>query len=136
MSAVIELDHLGVHLAGREILKDLQASISGKSIGLLGPNGAGKTTLIHTLLGFFPASGGTARIFGKDIRTDTREIRGMIGYMPEIESFIPGITAAQGCAASTGVPLTHRGLATSVRYVTGHRRDSRPHPPGPPRSGP
>ena len=36
-------------------------------------------------------------------------------------SAIPGITAAQGAAASTGVPLTHRGLATGVRYVTGHR---------------
>lgn len=35
--------------------------------------------------------------------------------------YIPGITAAQGVAASTGVPLTHRGLATGVRYVTGHR---------------
>ena len=31
------------------------------------------------------------------------------------------ITSAQGAAASTGVPLTHRGLATGVRYVTGHR---------------
>ena len=41
-------------------------------------------------------------------------------------SYVPGITAAQGAAASTGVPLTHRGLATGVRYVTGHRaRDRR-----------
>lgn len=35
--------------------------------------------------------------------------------------YVPGITSAQGAACSTGVPLTHRGLATGVRYVTGHR---------------
>jgi uroporphyrin-III C-methyltransferase len=35
--------------------------------------------------------------------------------------YVPGITAAQGVASTTGVPLTHRGLATGVRYVTGHR---------------
>ena len=41
-------------------------------------------------------------------------------------TYVPGITAAQGAAASTGVPLTHRGLATGVRYVTGHRaKDAR-----------
>jgi len=35
--------------------------------------------------------------------------------------YVPGITAAQGAASVTGVALTHRGLATGVRYVTGHR---------------
>jgi uroporphyrin-III C-methyltransferase len=39
---------------------------------------------------------------------------------------IPGITAAQGCAASLRVPLTHRGLATGVRYLTGHCRADLP----------
>jgi len=38
-------------------------------------------------------------------------------------SIIPGITSAQGAAASLHVPLTHRGLASSVRYVTGHCRN-------------
>ncbi len=36
---------------------------------------------------------------------------------------VPGITAAFGAAASLKVPLTHRGVATGVRFVTGHCRD-------------
>jgi len=39
---------------------------------------------------------------------------------------VPGITATQGAAAATGVPLTHRGLASGVRYVTGHCRADGP----------
>jgi len=39
---------------------------------------------------------------------------------------VPGITAAQGCAASTKTPLTHRGMAASVRYVTGHCKENEP----------
>jgi len=38
----------------------------------------------------------------------------------------PGVTAAQGCAASARVPLTHRGLARSLRFVTGHCRADEP----------
>lgn len=37
---------------------------------------------------------------------------------------IPGITSAQGCATAAAIPLTHRGLATGVRFITGHRQES------------
>ena len=92
---VIELQGLEVRFGGRPILKGLNASLSGRCIGLLGPNGAGKTTLLHTILGFHPPTAGTARVFGKDIQTEARAIRAQMGYMPENDAFISGMTAVR-----------------------------------------
>src|SRR5437588_10771013 len=92
MTAVIELEGLSVRLGTKQVLDSLQASLKGRAIGLLGPNGAGKSTLINTLLGFFPPTAGSAKIFGKDIRTHTKQLRHLIGFMPESDSFIAEMT--------------------------------------------
>src|SRR5215831_8091872 len=93
MASFIEFDGLNVRLGGRPILKDMTGAFSGRCIGLLGPNGAGKTTLLQTLLGFHSASTGNARVFGLDVATHIRDLRHQIGYMPETDSYIAGMTA-------------------------------------------
>ncbi len=92
---VIDLEGLEVTLGKRRILHGLTAKLTGRSIGLLGPNGAGKTTLLHTLLGFYAPSAGTARLLGHDIRSKGREIRTLMGYMPENDAFIAGLSGVR-----------------------------------------
>ena len=92
MDPVIELAGLSVRFGDREILHNLRVALSGRTIGLLGPNGAGKSTLIQTLLGFVPVSAGSAKIFGHDIHQQ-RDLRSLIGYMPENDAFIANLTA-------------------------------------------
>jgi ABC-2 type transport system ATP-binding protein len=95
MRPVIELEDLQVPLGGRPVLRGLRAALHGRCIGLLGPNGAGKSTLINTLLGFHRPSAGTARVFERDVRHELRAIRGAVGYMPENDAFISGMTGVR-----------------------------------------
>jgi ABC-2 type transport system ATP-binding protein len=95
MAPVIEFDGLEVRFGTRSVLKQLKGELRGRCIGLLGPNGSGKSTLLNTLLGFYPPARGTARIFGKDIGTYSRELRGLIGYMPESDAFISNLTGVR-----------------------------------------
>lgn len=92
---VVELEGLGMRFGSQQVLDDLRVSLSGRAIGLLGPNGAGKTTLLHTLLGFHKPTQGTASVFGHDILTDPKPVRSLIGYMPERDAFIAGMSCVR-----------------------------------------
>ena len=110
MAPVIELDGLEVRFGTRAVLKQLKGELHGRCIGLLGPNGSGKSTLLNTLLGFYPPAQGTARIFGKDIGQHSRELRALIGYMPESDAFISNLTGVRFVrymAELSGLPSNH-----------------------------
>jgi ABC-2 type transport system ATP-binding protein len=55
----------------------------GEVLGFLGPNGAGKTTTMKMVTGFLAPDGGTARICGHDIVSDTLAAQKRLGYLPE-----------------------------------------------------
>jgi ABC-2 type transport system ATP-binding protein len=105
---LVEMQDLSVRFGNREILRGLTATLRGRSIGLLGPNGAGKSTLINTLLGFYKSSAGSARVFGHDVATELRKIRGLVGYMPENDAFISKMSAVsfvQMMGELSGLPV-------------------------------
>ena len=108
MTALIELDRLAKHYGPVTALAEVTAGVDGHVIGLLGPNGAGKSTLLKCLLGLLPFSG-RARVLGLDAGTQGAEIRDRVGYMPEQESFLAGMTAVEQCTYAgelSGLPRT------------------------------
>jgi ABC-2 type transport system ATP-binding protein len=89
-------------------LNSVTARIEGRIIGLLGPNGAGKSTLLKSLLGLIPHEG-KASVLGMSTQTEGREIRDRVGYMPEQEAFLAGMSAVELCtyaAELSGLPRT------------------------------
>ena len=92
---VAEFKNLTVKYGSFTALEDFTVSLPEGCVGLLGPNGAGKTTLLKTMLGFVDPAVGGGNILGHDLATEGQMIRQNVGYMPEQDCHIPGMTAVQ-----------------------------------------
>ena len=108
MTTLIELDKLTKRYGNILAIDALDARVEGQVIGLLGPNGAGKSTLLKSLLGLIPYEG-RARVLGLDASTQGAEIRDRVGYMPEQDAFLGGMSAVEMCTYAgelSGLPHT------------------------------
>ncbi len=81
---VLCLEHLTKRYGTFTALDDLTLSLNaGQILGLIGPNGAGKTTTIKILVGLIRPTSGSATIAGVDCVRDAKQVKRMVGYMPD-----------------------------------------------------
>ena len=95
MENLIELESIEKYYGRNRVLDDVSVSFQPGVTGLLGPNGAGKSTLIKVILGLVRISSGTGNVMGLDLLESARAIRSLIGYMPEDDSYIAGLTGVE-----------------------------------------
>ena len=85
----------------------------GEIFGLLGPNGAGKSTMIKMLTTLLGPTSGTAEVGGFDIREFPAEVRGRIGYVPQLLSADGALTGYENLVLSAklyALPRAERGV--------------------------
>jgi ABC-2 type transport system ATP-binding protein len=120
---LVEFRDLTVSYGPLVALSGVSGAFPPGPTGLLGPNGAGKTTLLKTLLGFLKPDSGDIVAFGLDPRTRPLDVRRRIGYMPEVDCHIPGMTAAAFVAFAgelSGMPRDEAiSRAHEVLYYVG-----------------
>ncbi len=105
---VIETQNLTKAFGQQKALDGVNLQVVPGAIGLLGPNGAGKSTLIKCLLQLQPITSGSARLLGREVGSEGREIRKRVGYTPEQDCHIPGMVGCEYvtyCAQLCGLPF-------------------------------
>jgi ABC-2 type transport system ATP-binding protein len=79
-SSAIEVSGLRKAFGDKVVLDGIDLDVrTGTVFALLGPNGAGKTTAVNVLTTLMKADGGTARVAGHDVATETKAVRAAIG---------------------------------------------------------
>jgi ABC-2 type transport system ATP-binding protein len=95
-TAVLQLDHITRHRAGRPAVADLSLTLdAGQVLGLLGVNGAGKSTTLAMIAGALNPDSGAIKLNGKDFLEHPELARRGIGWLPERAPLWPELTVLE-----------------------------------------
>ena len=80
----ILVSNLSKYYGSSKAVDDISFEVhSGEILGYLGPNGAGKTTSMRMITCYLTPSSGSIKVQGRDVHTDSLEVRKLVGYLPE-----------------------------------------------------
>src|SRR6266571_7599626 len=93
---MIQVEHLTKLYGPKTAIADVSFSVDkGEVLAFLGPNGAGKTTTMRILTASLPATSGSAKIGGYDCFDQPKEVKRLIGYLPEVPPLYTEMTVTE-----------------------------------------
>ncbi|HSQ42127.1 MAG TPA: ABC transporter ATP-binding protein [Fibrobacteraceae bacterium] len=131
MDNTIDIQHIQHDHAGEHALRDVSWQVRpGTLCGLIGADGAGKSTLFRILATLLKPQSGSARLLGLDVVTQRRELRPLIGYMPQRFSLYADLSVEENLrfaaeimqVPSTTIPATLERLLKFVRLDFARKR--------------
>ncbi len=91
----------------------------GELFSLLGVNGAGKTTTIKLLTCLLKPTGGTAKLMGKDILSETAQVKALLGISPQETAVAPNLTVKENLELMCGAQgFSKDKTVTKTRELT------------------
>ena len=117
-NAAIRINGLTKEYSGVKAVKGLNLEIyEGELFALLGVNGAGKTTTIRMLTGLSVPTGGSAEIFGKDIRKDIDDVKRLVGISTQDTAVADNLTVEENLRFMAGIYFPDEGKAKAAKRV-------------------
>ena len=116
MKNIIEVKNLTKKYKELKAVDDLSFEVhEGEILGLLGPNGSGKSTTINCLLSLLNYSNGSIKIFGKEIKPDSYDLKSKIGVVFQEVSVFDELTVYENIDYFCGLYISDN--ETRKKYI-------------------